>query len=68
MHNLKTIRGLNLKKQKRMRSETANFLIGIIALISEKLGIYDKIELENKIFNLSHKTLSKNNSNHVKPK
>jgi MFS family permease len=68
MHNLKTIRGLNLKKQKRMRSETANFLIGIIALISEKLGIYDKIELENKIFNLSHKTFSKNNSNHVKPK
>jgi (p)ppGpp synthase/HD superfamily hydrolase len=50
LHNLQTIEGLSLKKQKKMAKETNNSFIKLIAIIGDKLNIYGKVHLENKMF------------------
>ncbi len=50
LHNLQTIEGLSLKKQKKMAKETNNSFIKLVAIIGDKLNIYGKVHLENKMF------------------
>jgi (p)ppGpp synthase/HD superfamily hydrolase len=59
LHNLETIEGLSdKKKQTKMAQETTNFLVGMIALVAEKLGVHKKISIENKVFNVAYNVLS----------
>ncbi len=59
LHNLETIEGLSdKKKQTKMAQETTNFLVGMIALVAEKLGVHKKISIENKVFNVAYNFLS----------
>ncbi len=58
-HNMQTIEGLPLKKQRKVAEETTNVLLGTIAPIFEKLGIHEKFEVEEEMFNLTHEVLAK---------
>jgi (p)ppGpp synthase/HD superfamily hydrolase len=58
-HNLETIGGLIPEKQQRMAQDTNNHLVGILAFVAEKLGIHEKVHLENKLFNLSYNVLKR---------
>ncbi len=49
-HNLETIEGLNPEKQRKMAEESRNYFVRLVAIIGDKLNIYGKIHLENKMF------------------
>ena len=49
-HNLETIDGLKPEKQQKMAEETRDYFVRLIAIIGDKLNIYGKIHLENKMF------------------
>jgi len=49
-HNLETIEGLKLDKQKKMAEESNDYFVKLIAIIGDKLGIHGKVNLENKMF------------------
>ena len=51
-HNLETIEGLKLHKQQRMAKETNSYLVKWIAVIGDKLGITEKVKLEDKMYKL----------------
>ncbi|MFQ3307727.1 MAG: (p)ppGpp synthase/HD superfamily hydrolase [Candidatus Midichloriaceae bacterium] len=53
IHNLETIDGLKQEKQEKMGAETIDNLIGLISIIADKLNIYGKFHLENRIVKLS---------------
>ena len=57
VHNLETIKGLKPAKQEKMAKETSNFLVGVIAYTSDKLGIDNKLQLEEELFGISHDVL-----------
>ncbi len=59
-HNLETIEGLSSEKQKKMAEETNNHFIKWIAVIGDKLGIIEKVGLENKMHELDEKILKDN--------
>ena len=61
MHNLETIKGLSPVKQKKMAEETNNYFIKCIAVIGDKLGISEKVNLENKMFKYCKDILNKKN-------
>ena len=50
MHNLQTIEGLTPEKQRKIASETNNHFLRLVTIIGDKLNIYGKIYLENKMF------------------
>ena len=56
-HNLQTIKGLKPDKQKKMAEETNSHFIKWIAIIGDKLGITEKVELENEMYKLDKKIL-----------
>jgi (p)ppGpp synthase/HD superfamily hydrolase len=58
-HNLETIEGLSPEKQKKMAEETNNIFIRLISIIGDKLGIHDKLRLENSIFQLCYRILKR---------
>ena len=58
-HNLETIEGLSPEKQKKMAEETNNIFIRLISIIGDKLGIHDKLRLENNIFQLCYRILKR---------
>jgi MHS family proline/betaine transporter-like MFS transporter len=62
-HNLETIKGLSPEKQKKMAQETNNHFIKWIAVIGDKLGVIEKMDLENKIYELHKKILKDNKEN-----
>jgi len=62
-HNLETIEGLSPEKQKKMAQETNNHFIKWIAVIGDKLGVIEKMDLENKIYELHKKILKDNKEN-----
>ncbi len=62
-HNLETIEGLSPEKQKKMAQETNNHFIKWIAVIGDKLGITEKVDLENKMHELDEKILKDNKEN-----
>ena len=49
-HNLETIEGLKPHKQQKMANETNSYFVRLIAIIGNKLNIYGKMRLENKMF------------------
>ncbi len=49
-HNLETIEGLNPEKQRKMAEESRDYFVRLIAITGDKLNIYGKIHLENKMF------------------
>ena len=59
-HNLETIEGLSSEKQMKMAEETNNHFIKWIAIIGDKLGIIEKVGLENKMHELDEKILKDN--------
>ena len=62
-HNLETIKGLSPEKQKKMAQETNNHFIKWIAIIGDKLGVIEKMDLENKMYELDKKILKDNKEN-----
>ena len=60
-HNMDTIEGMPPEKQRKIAIETTNTLLGTVANTCEKLGIDDarKYEVEEKLFQASHKVLGK---------
>ena len=58
-HNLETADGLNPEKRKKMAEETTKYMLPGVAYVAEKLGIHERIHLENKVFKLSHDILKK---------
>ncbi|MFQ3307258.1 MAG: MHS family proline/betaine transporter-like MFS transporter [Candidatus Midichloriaceae bacterium] len=58
MHNLETIEGLSPEKQMRM-AKGSGVLNKLISIIADKLGVYDKIYLENKMLKHTHTILKK---------
>jgi MFS family permease len=62
-HNLETIEGLSSEKQKKMAQETNNHFIKWIAVIGDKLGIIEKVGLENMMYELDKKILKDNKEN-----
>ena len=60
VHNLETIEGLKPVKQEKMARETNNFLVEIVAKIADKLGINEKIHLEEDLYKISEGILRKN--------
>jgi len=58
LHNLQTIEGLKPEKQYKMATET-HILMRLVAIIGDKLNIYGKIHLENRLFKLAHDVLKK---------
>ena len=59
IHNLETIEGLKPAKQEKMARETNNFLVEIVAKIADKLGINEKIQIEEDLYEISHDVLRK---------
>lgn len=59
IHNLITIEGLTPEKQKRMANESNNILFGTIGFVFEKLNIYDKFRIENKLSSLIKSVFTK---------
>lgn len=59
LHNLHTIEGMEESKQREIAAETTNVLMSSVAYTAEKLNIPNKLDLENRIFEESHKTLKK---------
>ena len=59
-HNLETIKGLSSEKQMKMAEETNNHFIKWIAIIGDKLGIIEKMDLENMMYELDKKILKDN--------
>ena len=62
-HNLETIEGLSSEKQMKMAEETNNHFIKWIAIIGDKLGVIEKMDLENKMYELDKKILKDNKEN-----
>ena len=60
VHNLETIEGLKPEKQEKMARETNNFLVTIVSKITDKLGIDDKLQLEEDLYEISEGVLRKN--------
>ena len=58
IHNLETIEGLQKEKQEKMARETSA-LTRRMAIIGDKLGVQEKIQLEDKLFEHSFSTLNK---------
>ena len=58
-HNLETIEGLSPEKQQKMAEETRNYFVRLVAIIGDKLNIYGKIHLENKMFKYCYDILKK---------
>ena len=59
IHNMETIEGLKPEKQRKIAEESTNILLGQIAFASEKTGIHEKYELEERLFKLTHNVLKK---------
>ena len=59
MHNLETIEGLAPEKQRRIAEETNNHFLKLVTIIGDKLNIYEKIYLENKMFKYCYSILRK---------
>ena len=57
IHNLETIEGLKPEKQEKMARETNNFLVEVVAKIADKLGINEKIQIEEELFDISSDVL-----------
>ena len=62
IHNLETIEGLKPVKQEKMARETNNFLVEVVAKIADKLGINEKIQIEEELFEISSDVLRKNSA------
>ena len=60
-HNLETIEGLKPEKQRKMAEESNNYFVKLISIIGDKLGIYSKVHLENKMFKYSSSILKRKN-------
>eukprot|EP00919_Chromeraceae_sp_WS-2016_P053265 GHVR01126460.1.p1 GENE.GHVR01126460.1~~GHVR01126460.1.p1 ORF type:complete len:580 (-),score=54.95 GHVR01126460.1:602-2341(-) len=58
-HNLETIGGLKPEKQIKMAEESRDYFVRLIAIIGDKLNIYGKIHLENKMFKSCYDALRK---------
>ena len=58
-HNLETIEGLAPHKQRKMAEETNHYFVRLVAIIGDKLNIYGKIHLENKMFKCCYDILRK---------
>jgi len=56
-HNLETIEGLKPHKQQKMAKETNRHFIKWLAVIGDKLGIAEKVELEDKMHKLDENIL-----------
>ena len=57
VHNLETIEGLKPEKQEKMARETNNFLVEVVAKIADKLGINEKIQIEEDLYEISSDVL-----------
>jgi GTP pyrophosphokinase len=57
-HNLETIKGLKPHKQQKMAKETNSHFIKWIAVIGDKLGITEKVRLEDKMHKLDENILN----------
>ena len=62
IHNLETIEGLKPEKQEKMARETNNFLVEVVAKIADKLGINEKIQIEEDLYEISSDILEKNSA------
>jgi len=61
-HNLETIEGLKPHKQQKMAKETNSYFVRLIAIIGDKLNIYGKMRLENKMFKSCNDIMKKKKS------
>ena len=59
IHNLQTINNLESSKQQKMAIETSNSLLSSVNLVCDKLNIYGKFDLENKLFDFSRNIFKK---------
>ncbi len=62
-HNLETIEGLKPHKQQKMAKETNSYFIKWIAVIGDKLGITERVGLEDKIYRMDEKILNDKSKN-----
>ncbi len=62
-HNLETIEGLKPHKQQRMAKETNSYFIKWIAVIGDKLGIMERVGLEDKMYRMDEKILNDKSKN-----
>ena len=58
-HNLETADGLKPEKREKMAKETTKYMLPGIAYVCEKLGIHEKVHLENRVFKPCHDILKK---------
>ena len=58
LHNLQTIKGLSQEKQKKVAVETSNCMVKEVSIIADKLNIYGKVNLENKLLKYCKNILS----------
>ena len=62
-YNLETIEGLKPHKQQKMAKEINSYFIKWIAVIGDKLGITERVGLEDKIYRMDEKILNDKSKN-----